>query len=174
MKFSTAFDAVFTSIGIRIINTPARVPKANAIAERWIGTVRRECTDRLLILGERHLRHVLVEYTDHYNRHRPHRTLDQGRMGDQSQTPTAIFTFSDATVSADLSTSTSRSHRGDMVFGTDRVLDDYERHYNAHRAHQSRGQRPPLHDPDQPIDLTAVIKRCTTVAGLIHEYRRAA
>jgi hypothetical protein len=55
-----------------------------------------------------------------------------------------------------------------------RLLTDYERHYNAHRAHQPRDQRPPLHDPDQPIDLTAVIKRRSTVSGLIHEYRRAA
>jgi hypothetical protein len=53
------------------------------------------------------------------------------------------------------------------------VLTDYGQHYNAHRA-QSRNQRPPLHDPDESIDLTAVIKRRTTVAGLIHEYRRAA
>jgi putative transposase len=55
-----------------------------------------------------------------------------------------------------------------------RVLAEYERHYNDHRAHQSRDQRPPMHDPDQPIDLTAVIERRSTVAGLIHEYRRAA
>jgi hypothetical protein len=53
------------------------------------------------------------------------------------------------------------------------VLAEYEQHYNAHRAHQSRGQRPPLYDPNQPVDPTAVIER-TTVAGLIHEYRKAA
>jgi transposase InsO family protein len=76
-RFTAAFDAIFTSIGIRIITTPVQAPKANAIAERWIGTVRRELTDRLLILGERHLHHVLTEYADHYNRHRPHRTLGQ-------------------------------------------------------------------------------------------------
>ena len=76
-KFTAAFDALFTSIGIRIINTPTRSPKTKAIAERWICTVRRKCTDLLLIPGERHLRHVLIEYTDHYKRHRPHRTLDQ-------------------------------------------------------------------------------------------------
>jgi putative transposase len=76
-RFTAAFDAIFTSIGIRIITTPIRAPKANAIAERWVGTVRRELTDRLLILGERHLHHVLTEYADHYNRHRPHRTLGQ-------------------------------------------------------------------------------------------------
>jgi putative transposase len=76
-KFTTGFDGVFTSIGIRIITTPVRAPRANAIAERWIGSVRRECTDRMLIVGERHLRHVLAEYIDHYNGHRPHRTLAQ-------------------------------------------------------------------------------------------------
>jgi hypothetical protein len=54
------------------------------------------------------------------------------------------------------------------------VLAEYERHYNGHRAHQSRGQRPPLHSPGRPIDLTAVIQRRSTVAGLTHEYRRAA
>jgi putative transposase len=76
-KFTTVFDAVFTSIGIRVITTPNRAPRANAIAERWILSVRRECTDRMLIVGQRHLRHVLAEYTDHYNTHRPHRTLSQ-------------------------------------------------------------------------------------------------
>jgi putative transposase len=110
-KFSRVFDEVLTSTGVRIIKTPPRSPRANSYAERFVGTLRRECLDHLLIYGEQHLR---------------------------------------------------------------RVLADYERHYNAHRAHQSRGQRPPLHDPDQPIDLRAVIKRRTTVAGLILEYRRAA
>jgi putative transposase len=76
-KFTAAFDAVFTSIGIRIITTPVREPRANAIAERWIGSARRECLDRMLIVGQRHLRHVLTEYTDHYNSHRSHRSLAQ-------------------------------------------------------------------------------------------------
>ena len=110
-KFSWAFDEVLTSSDIRIIKTPPRSPRANSYAERFVGTLRRECLDHLLIYGVQHLR---------------------------------------------------------------RLLTDYERHYNAHRAHQSRDQRPPLHDPDEPIDLTAVIKRRSTVAGLIHEYRRAA
>ena len=76
-KFTSAFDAICISIGIQIINTPIQAPKANAIAERWIGAVRREFTDRLLFFGERHLHHVLSEYADHYNQHRPHRALGQ-------------------------------------------------------------------------------------------------
>lgn len=76
-KFTAAFDAVFTAIGARIIRTPVQAPRANAIAERWICSVRRECTDRLLITGPRHLEAVLAEYVDHYNVHRPHRALQQ-------------------------------------------------------------------------------------------------
>ena len=58
-KFTAAFDAVFTAVGVRIIKTPVQAPRANAIAERWIGSARRECLDRMLITGERHLRLVL-------------------------------------------------------------------------------------------------------------------
>ena len=76
-KFTTAFDAVFSAAGVRIIKTPVRTPRANAIAERWISSARRECLDRMLITSERHLRLVLDEYIDHYNSHRPHRSLQQ-------------------------------------------------------------------------------------------------
>jgi transposase InsO family protein len=71
------FDHVFTSSDIRVIPTPLRSPKANAICERVIGTLRRECTDHFLILGPGHLHRILGEYIDHYNHHRPHRSLDQ-------------------------------------------------------------------------------------------------
>jgi transposase InsO family protein len=74
-KYTSVFDAVFTSLGARVIKTPVRAPRANAIAERWIGTVRPECTDRLLIYSERHLRRA--EYERHYNQHRPHRARDR-------------------------------------------------------------------------------------------------
>ena len=76
-KFTAAFDAVFAGGDIRIIRTPVRAPRANAIAERWIGTLRRECLDHLLIIGPRHLAVVLQEYVEHYNTHRPHRSLRQ-------------------------------------------------------------------------------------------------
>jgi hypothetical protein len=76
-KFTAAFDAVLAAVDVRIIRTPVRAPRANAIAERWIASVRRECLDRMLITGERHLRLVLSEYVDHYNSHRPHRALRQ-------------------------------------------------------------------------------------------------
>ena len=74
-KFTRDFDTVLASEGIRVVKTPVRSPKANAIAERFVGTVRRECLDWLLILNRRHLEHVLRVYVDHYNTHRPHRSL---------------------------------------------------------------------------------------------------
>jgi transposase InsO family protein len=110
-KFTTVFDEVFVGSGVRVIKTPVRSPQANSFAERYAGTLRRECLDHLLIHGERHLRQILAEYA---------------------------------------------------------------RHYNEHRPHQSREQRPPLHDPGQPVDVTARIVRRQVVHGLISEYRRAA
>ena len=76
-QFTEPFDGVFTAAGIRILLSPPQAPKANAICERMIGTLRREVLDRLLILDERHLGRVLTEYLQHYNTARPHRTLHQ-------------------------------------------------------------------------------------------------
>jgi len=76
-KFPAAFDAVFAAEGIQLLRTPARAPQANAYAERWVGTVRRDVLDRMLIFGRRQLVSVLAEYADHYNAHRPHRALGQ-------------------------------------------------------------------------------------------------
>jgi putative transposase len=110
-KFTAAFDEVLADNGMRIIKTPVRSPKANSFAERYAGTLRRECLDHLLIHGERHLQRILAEYA---------------------------------------------------------------RHYNEHRPHQSREQRPPQHEPGQPVDITGRIRRKQVLHGSITEYRRAA
>ena len=74
-KFSGPFDEVFRSDGAEVILTPIQAPNANAFVERWIRTVRAECLDWMLVLGRRHLDHVLRVYAEHYNRRRPHRAL---------------------------------------------------------------------------------------------------
>jgi putative transposase len=76
-KFTDSFDAIFAWEGIWSLRTPVRAPRANAVAERWVGTVRRELLDRTLIVGRRPLETVLADYVAHYNQHRPHRSLDQ-------------------------------------------------------------------------------------------------
>jgi putative transposase len=77
-KFTTGFDDVLRSEGIVAVKTPPRAPRTNAFAERWVQSARRECLDRMLVFGERHLRLVMREYVDHYNRFRPHRGLALG------------------------------------------------------------------------------------------------
>jgi putative transposase len=76
-QFTSSFDAVLTAEGTRILASPPQAPKANAICERMIGTLRRELPDRTLIVNEQHLRQVLTEYLRHYNTARPHRALGQ-------------------------------------------------------------------------------------------------
>ena len=76
-QFTSSFDAVFTAGSVRILASPPQAPRANAICERMIGTLRRELFDRLLIVNEHHLRRVLTEYLRHYNAARPHRALGQ-------------------------------------------------------------------------------------------------
>jgi putative transposase len=75
-KFTRDFDIVFRSEGIEIVRIPVRAPKANAVAERFVRTVRAECLDWLLILNRRHLERVLRVFVEHYNGHRPHRALN--------------------------------------------------------------------------------------------------
>ena len=74
---SNAFDEIFRTEGCKVLKTPVRTPVANAFAERWIGTLRRELLDRTIIWNRRQLERLVVDYIDHYDTHRPHRSLDQ-------------------------------------------------------------------------------------------------
>ena len=137
-QFTGSFDAVFTAEGIRILASPPQAPRANAICERIIGTLRRELFDRLLIVNEHHLRRVLTEYLRHYNAARPHRALGQLAPA-QARHPAAARSTSPSTgsaenkSSADSRTSTrsppdsptllqeEAGHRHDRVFEPHRV-----------------------------------------------------
>jgi putative transposase len=80
-KYSGPFDEVFCSEGVRVIRAPIRSPKANAFAERFVGTMRRECLEHVLVLGERHLEKILREYVRHYTEEGAHRGLVSGDAG---------------------------------------------------------------------------------------------
>jgi putative transposase len=112
-KFTRAFDDIWRAVGAEIILTPIQAPNANAVAERWVGTVRRECLDHLLIAGRRQLLHVLHLYVEHYNRHRPHRGLDLS-----APEP------SECCEQADPSAAARQLHRRDVLGG---LIHEYER-----------------------------------------------
>jgi hypothetical protein len=104
---------VFRSEGIEIVRTPVRAPKANAIAERFVRTVRADCLDWLLILNRRHLERVLRVFVDHYNHHRPHRALDLAPP-DQQRSTLRVSTACDR----------NRIHRRDRLRG---LIHEYSR-----------------------------------------------
>ncbi|MBT8241800.1 MAG: integrase core domain-containing protein [Acidimicrobiia bacterium] len=88
-QFIDAFDQIFQTEGLKILKTPVRTPVANAFAERWIGSLRRELLDRTIIWNQRQVQRLVADYIDHYNTHRPHRSLDQ-------QPPRAVEATTDA------------------------------------------------------------------------------
>jgi transposase InsO family protein len=77
-KFSRPLDESIRRLRLQVLKTPVRAPKANAICERTIGTIRRECLDYLIAIGERHLRRILAEWIVHFNAARPHSSLGPG------------------------------------------------------------------------------------------------
>jgi transposase InsO family protein len=89
-KFTASFDTVFAAEGVPVIKTPVRAPRANALAERFVDAIRRECLNRMLVLGWRHLEVVPAEYVEHYNSHRPHRSRSQRAPSKVDMTPALI------------------------------------------------------------------------------------
>ncbi len=108
-KFATGFHKAFASIGAKTVLTPVRAPNANAFAERSVRTVRKDCLDHLLVVSGHHLERVLAEYVTHYNRRRPHRSLD--------------LTLPRLTVSSGLTVSTGAIRRRDLLGG---LIHEYE------------------------------------------------
>jgi putative transposase len=95
-SFTASFDAVFQATGARILRTAVQAPRMNAVCERLVGTLRRELLDRVLVLGERHLRSVLTEYQAHYNTARPHQGIAQRVPGDEPDASRATVTCIDS------------------------------------------------------------------------------
>jgi putative transposase len=75
-KFAPAFDTLFSDAGIRIVKAPVQAPNANAFAESWIGSLKRECLDHFTCFSRKHMDHILREYVRFYNRYRPHQGLN--------------------------------------------------------------------------------------------------
>ena len=97
-KYTAAFDEVFTTEGIDILRSPPQAPRANAYAERWVRTVRRECLDRMLIYSPRHLLAVLGEFVAHYNGHRPHQSRYQRPPNALDVVPAAVVDLASARI----------------------------------------------------------------------------
>jgi putative transposase len=112
-KFTRVFDDVWHGLGAEVILTPIQAPNANAVAERWVGTVRQECLDHLLIAGRRQLGRVLHVYVEHYNHHRPHRGL-----GLSAPEPSERCELADPSAAA------RQLHRRDVLGG---LIHEYER-----------------------------------------------
>jgi transposase InsO family protein len=125
-RYSAAFDEVLRSGGIRVVRTPVRAPQANAIAERFVRTVRAECLDWLLIVNHRHLERVMRVFVDHYNVHRPHRALKLqpptlGQPRRQRHRPPGRFVATTASAASSTSPTEPLPDR-DTTIGTPQVV----------------------------------------------------
>ncbi len=91
-KFCDGFAAILKSAGVKLVRCPARAPNCNAIAERFVQSIKRECLDQLIFVGETSLRRALSEYALHYNRERNHQGLDNQLIHPEPETlaPTGI------------------------------------------------------------------------------------
>ncbi len=177
-NFTRSFDAVFQATGARILVSAVQAPRMNAICERLVGTLRRELLDRVLILGERHLRAVLAEYQVHYNTARPHQGIAQRVPDDERDTHPATVPGRPA---GHLPKSYFRAGQvliiGDAHLRA--VLAEYRIHYNTARPHQGIAQHVPDHEPGAAratvtdVD-TEQIRRRPVLGGLINEYSHAA
>jgi putative transposase len=98
-KYTTVFDEVFTSEGIEVLRSPPQAPRANAYAERWVRTARRECLDQMLIYNPRHLLAILGEFVAHYNERRPHQSRDQRPPNATDATPLVVVDLAAARIS---------------------------------------------------------------------------
>jgi hypothetical protein len=126
------FDTVFESEGIEIVDIPFEAPNANAIAERWVRSVREECLDKLIILNERHLRRVLTEYLSYYNARRPHQGLDQ-------DSPLGLTVSTEGPIR-------SRNELGGIIRDYYRELPDP--HIPSHSIYEFLNHTPPITAPN--------------------------
>jgi putative transposase len=200
-KYPSGFDAVFAADRIRVVLTPFRAPRANAFAERWVRTVRRECLDWTLVVGRRQLERVLGEYVVHDNARRPHRGLDlraPDALWDAPAPASTSGAYEGATSWAGSSMSTNWLHEAqsrvsvpfrvgtvrrellDRMLALGRrqletLLAVYVTHYNEHRPHRALGQASPLTavPPTAPAGDVQVV-RVDRVGELIHEYAQVA
>jgi hypothetical protein len=139
-KYTRSFDGVFAAEGIEAIVTPVRAPRANAFAERWVRTVKRECLDWTLVLGRRHLERALREYVAHYNAKRPHRGIDLQTPDSPPNPPAPV-------------SSIRRMRRSDVLAGSSTSTNwsrDAESRVSVHFTRMDPGRPQNLFDQEVP------------------------
>jgi hypothetical protein len=143
-KFTNVFDGVLAGEGVKTVRIPPRTPRANCYAERWIRTARAECSDRMLIYGERHLRSVLGEYVGHYNRHRPHQSRQQRPPDQEDQvSPLPDLPVQRRTVLGGVINEYYRAALADLMNTRSDGVRWVLKRYREGKKHDLPGQEPP-------------------------------